>query len=432
MRWRALVVGAALAASACASTVDEQAAETTAAPSAERLVPATDATDSEPEAVDGPTTTVDPVDDPADAETGTENTEPPESVACSVVPTEGRVDVRSDGNRLSDASLDLSSATATDVRLPGTIEWVVPSPTGGWLVTTTEQTAHQVTDAGEVIDLGSVGATPPVVSADGSIGTAFDDHGRFDDPLVDGRVVRSGSVLAVLASPTDQYAHNVLGDAIEAAAVEWVDLCDNSSGRIAVPDEDVIEGVAPILADIDDDGEIEVLVTLSNSSVGARLAAYELDGPLLAESAPIGQGNRWRNQLAVGPFGIEGETEILDVQTPHIGGLLQAFRLVEGDGGATLERVAQSVGAFTTHPIRTRNLDMGIALDVAADSRPEALVAAFERDRLIGMIRSDEPGGWTPIVEVPLPGTLTSNVAVSQVGAPAVAAGAGTTLRIWR
>ena len=283
-----------------------------------------------------------------------------------------------------------------------------------------------------MIDLGTVGDIPAVVGSDGAIGTAFDDHDRFDEPLPDGRVVRSGSVLAVLASPTDRYAHNVLGDAIEAAAVEWVDVCDDTSGRIAVPDVDVIEGIAPMLADIDGDDEIEILVTLSNSSGGARLAAYELDGSLLAESAPIGQGNRWRNQLAVAPFGPEGQIEILDVQTPHIGGILQAFQLVEGDGGASLERVAASAGAFTSHPIRTRNLDMGIALDVDVDGSIDALVSAFERDRLIGMTRSNEPGGWTVVGEVALPGTLTSNVAVSDFGEPAIAAGAGTTLRIWR
>ena len=439
-RWIVGALCAALVAAACASSTDTQ---TTPAETASSLVPTDDASeggdsaDPEPETVEPTTTTGDPVEDPAVAEIGTQNTEPPElaeRVACSTVPAEGRVDVRSDGNRLSTASIDLTTASAFDVALPSTIEWVVPSPTGGWLVTTTDQTAHQVTDAGVVIDLGSVGATPAIVDADGGIGSAFDGHDRFDDPLLDGRVVRSGSLLAVLASPTDQYAHNVLGDAIEAAAIEWVDICDGTSGRIAVPAEDVIEGIAPILADIDGDDVVEVLVTLSNSSVGARLAAYELDGPLLAESAPIGQGNRWRNQLAVGPFGPEGQTEILDVQTPHIGGILQAFQLVEGEGGATLERAAASAGAFTSHPIRTRNLDMGIALDVNDDGNIDALVSAFERDRIIGMTRTNDPGGWAPIAEVPLPGTLTSNVAVSDfdVDNPAIAAGAGTTLRIWR
>lgn len=74
----------------------------------------------------------------------------------------------------------------------------------------------------------------------------------------------------------------------------------------------------------------------------------------------------------------------------------------------------------------------GYRLDVNGDGSLDALVSAFERDRLIGMTRSDDPSGWTPIAEVALPGTLTTNVAVSDFGDSAVAAGAGNTLRIWR
>ena len=415
VRSLAMLVCAGLIIAACASAPGDQAGDTP--PTAESLVPTTAATTTPPS-------------DPVESTITTQA--PPEPVACTTPPIQGRVDVRSSGNRLSDAVIDLATATVVDVVLPATIEWVVPSPDGGWLVTTTDQTAHQVTGAGEVIDLGSVGATPSVVEADGTIGTAFDDHDRFDNPLPDGRVVRGGPILAVLADPTDRYAHNVLGDAIEAAAVEWVNLCDDTSGRIVVPEVDVIEGIAPILVDIDADGSVEVVVTLSNSSGGARLAVYELDGSLLAESAPIGQGNRWRNQLAVGPFGPEGQPEILDVQTPHIGGILQAFQLVDDGGGASLERVAASAGAFTSHPIRTRNLDRGVALDVNEDGAPDALVSAFDRDRLIGMTRTNDAGGWATVVEVPLPGILTSNIAVSSFGESVVAAGAGETLRIWR
>ena len=190
--------------------------------------------------------------------------------------------------------------------------------------------------------------------------------------------------------------------------------------------------MAPLLADIDDDGATEVLVTLSNSSGGARLVAYELDGSLLAESAPIGQGNRWRNQLAVAAFGPAGEIEIVDVQTPHIGGILQSFQLVEVDGSASLERVAASGGRFTSHPIGTRNLDMGIALDANLDGSLDVLIATFERDRLIAMSRSTGDGGWEQVAEVALPGILTSNVAVSDSSEPSVAVGVGTLFRTWK
>ena len=111
---------------------------------------------------------------------------------------------------------------------------------------------------------------------------------------------------------------------------------------------------------------------------------------------------------------------------------MQAFQLVEGESGASLERVAFSVGAFTSHPINTRNLDMGIALDADGDEDLDVLVAGFERDRLVALTRINEFEGWEQVGEVTLPGRLTSNVAVSNFGGPAVAAAAGATMRIWQ
>ena len=423
----AIAVALVVLAAGCASTGETSSATTQA------TAPSTTTTETQEAGSVGETSAA-PVDDagaPAGESAGTATTTQAADVCVSPEP-QGRVDVRTDGNRISEASIDLSSADVLDVELPATIDWVVPNPDGGWFATTVGGGSFTVSANGDVETLASATATPPVIGSDGVIGTAFDEHDLFDEPLIDGRVVRSDSVLAVLASPTDRYAHGVLGDAIEAAAVEWVDVCNDTSGRIEIPAPDVIEGVAPILADIDDDSQIEVLVTVSNSSGGARLVAYELDGTLLAESAPIGQGNRWRNQLGVGQFGSGGELEIIDVQTPHIGGIVQAFQLIDGENGATLERVAFSPGAFTSHPIRTRNLDMGIALDANGDDDLDVLVPAFERDRLVALTRVGEFEGWEQVAEVTLPGTLTSNVAVSTFGKPAVAVGAGATLRIWQ
>jgi len=161
--------------------------------------------------------------------------------------------------------------------------------------------------------------------------------------------------------------------------------------------------------------------------------AYELDGSLVAESAPIGRGNRWRNQLAVGPFGLDGETEIIDVRTPHIGGTVQAFRL-SGDGdGRILERVAASDNNYTSHPIGLRNLDMGIAVDADVDGRPDVVVATADRGSLAALTRTTESPGWTTITTLELPGRLTSNIAVAETdGVASLAAAAGTTVRIWR
>ena len=214
--------------------------------------------------------------------------------------------------------------------------------------------------------------------------------------------------------PTQQIATATLCSAMQSR--RWrsnaVDLCDDTRGRIDIAEPDVVEGVAPILADVDGDGAIEVVVTLSNSDGGARLAAYELNGSLVAESAPIGRGNRWRNQLAVGPFGPGGKTEIVDVRTPHLGGIVQAFQLRNSGDGVTLERVAASAGEFTSHPLGSRNVDMGVALDANADSALDVLVAAFSRDRLIALTRTDRDGGWREVATVDLPGQLASNIAI--------------------
>ncbi len=363
-----------------------------------------------------------------------EPVEPPavaEAVAanqCLSAPSQSRVDIRSDGNRVSDLSIDLANATAVDVELPADPTWII-SDVGegrGWYVVLDDGSAVRIDDAGQVSAAEAPPATPPVIASDGSFVSPFEKHDWFGDPLTDGRVVEADGLVVALASPTDRLAHGVLGDAIEASAIEWIDSCTETSGRIEIPEPDVVEGTAPLIADIDDDDEPEILVTLSNSSVGARLAAFELDGSLLAESLPIGTGNRWRNQLAVGPFGPGGETEVIDVRTPHIGGTVQAFQLVDG----ALERVAASQDRYTSHVIRSRNLDMGIALDANVDGRLDVVVATADRNNLVGLTRTDD--AWAIVAERSLDGRLTTNIAVRETPTGTqMAAGRSGAIRIF-
>lgn len=344
------------------------------------------------------------------------------------------MDLRADGNRIHPGRIDLAAATETDVALDGTPTWVIPHPTvpDAWYVTFDDGTASVVTIDGDTSDAGRPLSEPPLLDLEGRVVSAFVDHGLFDDPLVDGRVVVSGDLAVVLAGGTDRYAHGVLGDAIEASAIAWVDLCTGATGRIEVDVPDVIEGTAPMLADVDDDGEPEVLVTLANADDGARLAAFEFDGTLVGASEPIGQGNRWRNQLAVGPFGPQGETEIIDVRTPHIGGTVQAFRLARADGIGRLALVAASAPEFTSHVIRSRNLDMGVAVDADDDGRPDVLVASSDRTRIVALSRVETGDGWEVASTRELPAPLTSNIAVSTAATgTVVVAGHPGGLRIW-
>ena len=254
----------------------------------------------------------------------------------------------------------------------------------------------------------------------------------FEDPLPDGRIVESDGFAVALVEPTDRYPHGVLGDRIEAAAIEVVDITTGERTRFGPEAPTVIEGISPIMADITGDGEVEVLVTQSNSDVGAWLAAWSTDGTLVAESPAIGRGNRWRNQLAVAPIGPAGEVEVIDVRTPHIGGVVQFFQV----DGTVLDRAAATTG-FTSHVIGSRNLDLGIVVDADGDGRLEVLLPTNDLSAL-GILRrneSDDDMGVEVVSNVPLQGRLTTNIAVSEPspsGAVGVAVGTSDGLiRIW-
>ena len=88
------------------------------------------------------------------------------------------------------------------------------------------------------------------------------------DALPDARVLAddAGQVLFV-SSPTERYAHGVLGDGVEAAGITLAEI--EPEPRIVrtfeIPEPLVLEGIAPIWADLDGDGDREILATLSDA-----------------------------------------------------------------------------------------------------------------------------------------------------------------------
>ena len=364
------------------------------------------------------------------------------STLCNADPAVpgSRVDVNSDGNRVAPGSLDFAAVEELEVELPDTGVWVTADPavSGGWFVVLERGSAVRVSPEGVVTSTSDPSATPPELDADGNPQTPFRFHELFQDPIDDGRVVFAEDIAVVLSTPTDIYPHGVLGDELEAAAIEWVDVCTGEGGQIDIPAPDVVEGLSPLLADIDNDGQIEIVVTLANADTGARLAAFELDGTTAGESEPIGQGRRWRNQLAATAFGPDGGIEIVDVRTPHIGGTVQSFRQVQDEeNGPQLVQVAVSDPRYTSHVIGTRNLSMGIAIDANADDWPDVLVATSDRDALVGLTRTSDLDadlqGWNIIGERELQNALTSNIAAQEPtpGSASIAIADGDILRIW-
>ncbi len=340
------------------------------------------------------------------------------------------MDLQPSANRVIEGRGAFSSTTPQAVELPDgrSPAWLVPTNDGSWIA---------VLDDGSTIDIGiadsgmidatasaPVGtfdptAGPPIL-IDGELVDESTGRSLFTDPLPDTRIVTDGIRLVALAGPTDRYGHAVLGDAIEGSAVEIVDDDGTVTTPIRIDEPDVIEAVSPMLADVNQDGEPEVLLTLSNADTGARLAAYELDGALVAETAPIGTGNRWRNLLAVAPTGPDGEIEVIDIRTPHIGGTVQFFR---NDGSGELVLVASADG-YSTHAIGSRNLDLGIVSDADGDGRLDVLLPTQSRDELAVVTRDDSDNGVREVTRVALGAPISTNVsAVAHRGGVAYAVG---------
>lgn len=382
-----------------------------------------------------------------------------------------------DGNRLVGGQGDLPNASYVEVQLEGKPSWIVASKIGDesiWIAVSEdgvvsafnlmdgvmEQTnitpsrIHAGSPAllmiknGEAFLVASGASnesllTHPVVLASSGRNVFIDSEkdlvfrvndreiALFDaDALPDARLLTDENErILLLTGATMDYGNGVLGDEIEASSLTLVE----SSGEpaiinvIDVPSGDVVEGIAPIWADIDGDGSREIIVTLSNREDGARLVVFDEEGNIVASGPAVGPGYRWRHQIAVAPFGPDGEMEIAAVLTPHIGGVVEFYRL-EGD---ELQVVANIPG-YSSHQIGSRNLDMAMAGDFDGDGNTELLLPSQDFEQFVGIRHTGD--GAEAVWELPLGGELSTNLAGVQLENGSIAVGAGTEdgkLRVW-
>lgn len=179
--------------------------------------------------------------------------------------------------------------------------------------------------------------------------------------------------------PTTRYDHGVLGDAVEYGALV-LRMKTGPARRITLPPSRVFEDIAPRLADVDGDGDPEVIVVETDLQAGARLAIYDEAGPVAA-TAFIGQRHRWLAPIGAADLDGDGTVEIAYVDRPHLARILRVWRFGEG----RLTEVATREG-LTNHKIGDSFIQGRIAI---CDGRPTVLTANSDWTRVIGTTLAD-------------------------------------------
>ena len=382
-----------------------------------------------------------------------------------------------DGNRFVKGEGNLPNARTLDIQLEGTPRWLVAAPflQGSlWVVALQDGQiqAFQVRDGQETKTVISPEAfpsgAPPLLAVAG--GEAFlvtvpsekasplthpvplgepgrlafiesggdlvlwedgSETGRLAvDALPDARLLVDGlERVLLLTGRSTRYPHGIAGDPVEAAEITLVATRPTLKvvRRITIPGQGVVEGISPIWTDLNGDGWREIIVTVSVSEQGAQVVVYAESGERLAEGQAVGRGNRWRHQIAVAPFGPDGELELAEVLTPHIGGIAGFYRL---EGGSLNLLVQQ--GGVTSHAIGSRNLDMGLAGDLDGDGQPELVVFNQRFTELTALRRTGE--GIELAWRTPVGGKAVTNLAVAVDSDGGLILGVGRAdgvLRLW-
>jgi hypothetical protein len=183
--------------------------------------------------------------------------------------------------------------------------------------------------------------------------------------------------------PTTRYAHGILGDAVEHDTLT-VTLTDGRRLSAHWPDTIVFEDTAPRLADLDGDGDPEVIVVESHAGLGSRLAIWGLrDGRLTALAATpyIGQRFRWLAPVGAADLDGDGRVEIAYVETPHRDKVLRVWRYARDGDASTLTPVA-SLRGVTNHRIGDRAIAGGIR---ACGGRRAMILADADWSRVVSV-----------------------------------------------
>ena len=184
-----------------------------------------------------------------------------------------------------------------------------------------------------------------------------------------------GVTSARYTDPTSRYDHGILGDAVEWGALEMT-TDQGRRLRVTLPKSRVFEDTEPRLADVDLDGEAEVIVVETDIAKGARLAIYGPKG-LIAATPHIGRTHRWLAPIGAADLDGDGFVEIAYIDRPHLAKTIRIWRFRNGK----LTPVADRKG-FTNHRIGETRISGGIR---TCAGRPEMILADANWQKLFAV-----------------------------------------------
>jgi hypothetical protein len=242
-----------------------------------------------------------------------------------------------------------------------------------------------------------------------------------ENALPDGRIAvgRRDIARAWLSGPTTRYGHGVLGDKIEAGALE-IEARDGKRRTVRLKDDAVFEDLRPRLADLDGDGFDEIVLVKSHLRHGASLAVIaDRNGKyeIVAETPPLGVPNQWLDPAGIADFSGDGKPEIALVRQPHSVGALELWSLTAG----TMRKLADIPDA-SNHVAGTRAIDMSAVADFDGDGIADLALPSFTRKRLRILAFAPETreiGG----VGLPAAAVTDFGLLPSAAGPPAIAVG---------
>ena len=202
---------------------------------------------------------------------------------------------------------------------------------------------------------------------------------------------------AEFAAPTRRYAHAVLGDDVEYAALilHRSNLnADPALGSHAImrrehitirlPLTRVFEDLVPRLVDLDQDGAPEVIVVESDAQKGAQLAIYDASGTKMAATPHIGTRFRWLAPIGAADLDGDGYMEIGYIDRPHLAKTLRIWQFRDG----ALEPIASTPG-LTNHRIgedfitsAIRDCGQGPEIVTANANWSRIMVSTLEGDQI--------------------------------------------------